>query len=96
MPQRNVPRPFSMHWGEGRIIEEASFEGEHTVPAIQLMQFDDGDAAGTRAIRFCHFSHRGQFQRSPMILSESEIDELREAVGRTPELKRLLLRIAGG
>ncbi|HJM89705.1 MAG TPA: hypothetical protein QF624_08770 [Dehalococcoidia bacterium] len=96
MPARKIPRPFSMHWGDGQIIEEAGFDGDHTAPAIQLMRFDDGEAAGSRSIRFCHFSHRGQFQRSPMIISEDEIDALREAVAQTPELQRLLLRIAGG
>jgi hypothetical protein len=96
MPSRKIPRPFAMHWGSGQIVEEASFEGEHTQPAIQLMRFDDGEAAGSLSIRFCHFNHRGQFQRSPMILGETEIDALREAVACTPELQRLLLRIAGG
>jgi hypothetical protein len=85
-----------MHWGNGQIVEEASFGGEHTQPAIQLMRFDDGDAAGSLSIRFCHFNHRGQFQRSPMILGETEIDALREPVAHTPELQQLLLRIAGG
>ena len=32
MPPRKIPRPFAMHWGSGQIIEEASFEGEHTSP----------------------------------------------------------------
>jgi hypothetical protein len=84
-----------MHWGEGQIIEEARFEGEHAQPAIQLMRFDTGPAAGTLTLRFCHFNPRGQFQRSPMMLSEEEIDRLREAVQRTPEIRRFLLRIAG-
>jgi len=96
MPPRKIPRPFAMHWGNGQIVEEASFGGEHTQPAIQLMRFDDGDAAGSLSIRFCHFNHRGQFQRSPMILGETEIDALREPVAHTPELQQLLLRIAGG
>ena len=96
MPARKLPRPFTMHWGSGQIVEEASFEGEHTTPAIQLMRYDEGEAAGTRSIRFCHFSHRGQFQRSPMILGEADIEALRAAVAQTPELRRLLLRIAGG
>ena len=85
-----------MHWGDGQIIEEACFDGEHTAPAIQLMRFDDGDVAGSRSIRFCHFSHRGQFQHSLLITSEDETDALREALAQTPELQRLLLRIAGG
>jgi hypothetical protein len=95
MTSRELPRPFKMHWGSGRIVEEATYEGEHHVPAIQLMAYDDGEAAGTRAVRFCHFNARGQFQRSPLIVPESEIDALRAAVARTPELRRMLLRIAG-
>lgn len=95
MPEPKIPRPFEMHWGGGQIVEEARFEGEHTNPAIQLMRFETGEAAGTQTLRFCHFSHRGQFQRSPMMLSESEIDGLREAVAANPEIRRLLLRIAG-
>jgi hypothetical protein len=96
MPTRKIPRPFSMHWGSGPIIEEAGFDGDHTATAIQLMRFDNGEAAGSQSIRFCHFSHRGQLQRSPLIISEDKTNALREAVAQTPELQRLLLRIAGG
>ena len=95
MPESRTPRPFSMHWGDGQIVEEARFAGEHTQPAIQLLRFDSGPAAGTLTLRFCHFSPRGQFQRSPMMLADAEIDQLSEAVARTPEIQRLLLRIAG-
>jgi hypothetical protein len=84
-----------MHWGGGQIVEEARFEGEHTCPAIQLMRFEDGDAAGNVTLRFCHFGHDGRFQRSPLMLGEAEVDRLRDAVARTPEIRRLLLRIAG-
>ncbi len=91
-----VPRPFSMHWGDGEIVEEARFDGEHTAPAIQLMQFQTGDAAGSVALRFCHFSHAGRFQRSPLIVSEAEVERLREAVLANPLVRELLLRIASG
>ena len=91
-----VPRPFSMHWGDGEIVEEARFEGEHTAPAIQLMEFQSGDAAGSVALRFCHFSHAGRFQRSPLIVSEAEVEQLSEAVLANPRLRALLLRIASG
>jgi hypothetical protein len=84
-----------MHWGSGQIIEEATYQGEHHVPAVQLMEYTEGEAAGTLAIRFAHFNERGQFQRSPLMIGEVEIDALREAVGRTPRLRALLLRIAG-
>ena len=91
-----VPRPFSMHWGDGEIVEEARIEGEYTAPAIQLMQFQTGDAAGSVALRFCHFSHAGRFQRSPLILAEAEVERLREAVLENPLVRELLLRIASG
>ena len=93
MPEARLPRPFSMHWGEGQIVEEARFEGKHAVPAIQLMRFDTGDAAGTYTLRFCHFNHRGQFQRSPMMIGDAELDRLRDAIAETPEIRRLLQRL---
>ena len=95
MAEPRVPRPFTMHWGSGQIVEEARFEGEHTQPTIQLMRFETGDAAGSFTLRFCHFSQRGQFQRSPMMISEAEIDQLREAVAANPQIREFLLRIAG-
>lgn len=95
MPEPRVPRPFSMHWGDGEIVEEARFAGEHAQPAIQLMRFDTGPAAGSLTLRFCHFNERGQFQRSPLMIGEAEIDQLRDAVARAPEIRGLLLRIAG-
>ena len=96
MPRsRTLPRPFRLHWGSGRIIEEASVEGAYHVPAIQLLAYDDGEAAGSRAIRFAYFSPRGVFQRSPLIVDEAMIDELRAAVARSPQLRTLLRRLAG-
>lgn len=83
-------RPFSLHWGDGHIIEEARAETEHTAPAIQLMQFETGEAAGSVALRFCHFSHDGRFQRSPMILAERDLAGMREALERSPQIARLL------
>ena len=94
--QVQLPRKFSMHWGDGEIIEEARFEGEHTGPAIQLMQFESGPAAGSVSLRFCHFNHAGRFQRSPLIVGEPEIDQLQEAVAANPRIRSLLLQIAGG
>ncbi|MGH8430098.1 MAG: hypothetical protein ACREUF_06815 [Solimonas sp.] len=85
-----VPRPFAMHWGGGLITEEARFSGEHHVPSIQLMEFTDGEAAGTWTVRFCSFNHRGAFQRSPLMLSERDVAGMREALKNTPRLRALL------
>jgi hypothetical protein len=93
MPEAKVPRPFTMHWGDGMITEEARFSGEHHVPAIQLMEYADGEAAGSWSIRFCSFNHRGAFQRSPLMLSEENIEGMREALTKTPRLREILRRM---
>ena len=83
---RKVPRPFSLHWGGGQIVEEASFDGLHHGPAVQLMEFDDGSIS----IRFCYYSHTGRFQRSPLMLGRDEIAQMRDALAQTPRLRTLL------
>lgn len=40
---REVPRPFSLHWGKGHVAEEATWVGEHHEPTIQLLELDDGE-----------------------------------------------------
>jgi len=90
---RKVPRPFKMHWGSGQIVEEASCVGEHHEPAIQLMEYSDGDAAGGWSVRFCSYDHRGHFQRSPLMLGDAEMASLREALKATPRLRELLKRL---
>ncbi len=52
-------RWFNFHWGSGVVAEEARFEGEHHNPAIQLLSYDEGEAAGGLAVRFCFFNQRG-------------------------------------
>jgi hypothetical protein len=91
--QRSVPRPFEYHWGRGQIIEEASYQGRHHEPAIQLLQYDEGDAAGTIAVRFCFYNHGGRFQRSPLVVGDDEIAGLRAALKKTPKLGALLRRL---
>jgi len=90
MPVRKLPRPFEMHWGRGEIVEEATFVGEYHEPAIQLMQYTEGEAAGGFSIRFCSYNHRGSFQRSPLMLGQAEIDGLRKALVETPRLRDIL------
>lgn len=92
---RKLPRAFSMHWGSGQIVEEASYDGEYHEPTIQLMEYTDGDAAGSVGIRFCYYTHDGRFQRSPLMISEEELDGLRSALARAPKLRALLRRLIG-
>ena len=92
-PTRKLPRPFEMHWGSGEIVEEASFDGEHHAPTIQLMEYTDGEGAGSISIRFCTYNHRGMFQRSPLMVSEQDLDGLRKALHSTPRLRAVLKRL---
>lgn len=87
------PKSFALHWGTGVIAEEVQITTEHHRPTIQLLEFTDGAAKGTREIRFCFYDHRGRFQRSPLIVDEADIPALRSALAGAPELKRLLARL---
>ena len=82
-----------MHWGDGQIVEEAAWTGPHHEPVIQLMEYEDGEAAGSVTVRFCSYNHNGQFQRSPLMVDEEAIKGLREALKKTPRLRKLLRRL---
>jgi hypothetical protein len=87
---RPVPRPFEFHWGKGQITEEACFTGEHTEPAIQLLEYEGGG----QGIRFCYYSLDGRFQRSPMMIdSEDSLEGLREALRSAPKLHALIKKL---
>lgn len=87
------PRTFDLHWGSGVIAEEVRVDGEYHVPALQLLEFTEGEAAGAVSLRFCHYDHRGRFQRSPLILNEAELPALREALANAPRIRELLARL---
>lgn len=90
---RTVPRKFSLHFGSGVVAEEATFSGEHHQPTVQLLDFTDGEAAGSVLLRFCSYNHRGQFMRDPLLLSDAEVEGLREALKATPRIRELLTRL---
>lgn len=90
---RKVPRKFSLHFGSGVVAEEATYPGEFHEPTIQLLEFTEGEAAGTVLLRFCSYSHRGAFMRDPLLLNESDIAALREAVQAAPRIHELLRRL---
>ena len=83
---RTTPRPFSLHWGDGNIVEEATHAREHHEPSLQLLEFADGSLS----VRFCYYDHAGRFQRSPLIVSNDEVVGLRKALAAAPRLKSLL------
>ena len=90
---RSLPRPFTYHWGSGQIVEEAAYTGQHHEPAVQLLEYDEGEAAGGWSIRFCFYSREGRFQRSPLVVGDDELDGLRAALQHTPRLRALLKRL---
>jgi len=87
---RRIPRKFSLHFGSGVVAEEATYSGEHHEPTIQLLEFREGEAAGTVLLRFCSYNHRGGFMRDPLLLSETDIAALREELRKTPRIQTLL------
>jgi hypothetical protein len=91
--QRKVPRAFSLHFGSGTVAEEATYAGPYHQPTIQLLDFSEGEAAGTVSLRFCSYNHRGMFQRDPLIVSEADIEPMREAIAKNPRLHALLKRL---
>ncbi len=86
---RDVPRPFTMPWGKGEIIEEATAVDEYHEPAIQLLRHVDGSLS----IRFSHYDHRGRFQRSPLMISSDTITGLSRSLAATPRLRGLLAKL---
>ncbi len=86
-------KTFSFHWGSGIVAEEAQVEGPHHIPTFQLLKYTEGEAAGQISVRFCHYSHSGRFQRSPLIMSQDEVDEMRAALKETPELLAVLRQL---
>ncbi len=42
MPERRIPRPFSMPWGRGMVVEEADIEGGLHQPSLQLLRYEFG------------------------------------------------------
>ena len=87
-------RNFTLHWGSGVIAEEVRVSGPFHCPAIQLLEFREGPAAGARQIRFCYYDHKGRFQRSPLIVGEEEMEALAGALKAAPRLRAMLRRLA--
>lgn len=83
-------KTFNLHWGSGIVEEEAVIETPYHKPSIQLLEFTEGEAKGQYEVRFCFYDHRGRFQRSPMILDERYLAEMRDALSHTPKLQKLL------
>jgi len=87
------PKTFSLHWGSGIVEEEVQIETEYHRPTIQLLKFEEGEAKGTYEIRFCHYDHRGRFQRSPLIIDESDIPKIKRELKKSPKLYKMMKKL---
>lgn len=87
---RKLPRPFTMPWGDGQVVQEVGIDTDHNELVIQLLRYDDlpGDT-----LRFCQYWLDGRFQRQPMMVHEDHIEALREALKAAPEIRHLLQRL---
>lgn len=90
MPDRRVPRAFSLPWGSGQIIEEAAIEGGLHSPSLQLLSYEKGERMGQQAIRFAAYSQDGELERRPLIINEREVGPLKSQINLSPRLKALL------
>jgi hypothetical protein len=86
-------KTFALHWGRGIIEEEAQIETPYHRPTVQLLKFTEGEAAGSYEIRFCHYNHRGRYQRAALIIDAKEVGRLGQALRKTPKLRRLLAKL---
>jgi hypothetical protein len=90
---RKVPRPFTMPWGRGQVIEEAGIETQYNELVVQLLRYDDPELP--LAVRFCQYWPDGRFQRQPMMISADAIADMRSALQAAPQLRRLLTALVG-
>lgn len=93
MPDRRVPRAFTLPWGSGQITEEAHIEGGLHQPALQLLKYELGEKKGQSAIRFVAYDEEGHIEQRPLIVNEREVAALRKEIARSPRLKALLKRL---
>ena len=87
------PKTFALHWGSGVVAEEVKALGRYHQPAIQLLEFREGEAAGALQIRFCYYDHQGRFQRSPLIVDEEHLAALARGLKSAPRLRAMLKRL---
>ena len=87
---RPLPRPFTMHWGTGMIVEEVSIETPYTEPTIQLLEYEDG----SRTLRFCYY-HGPRFGRGPLMIDSQHLPQFADALDDAPSIRELLMSMLG-
>lgn len=88
--RRAVPRRATSWWGEGEIVEETFLPAPEPAaePCLQLIRFPNG----RYGIRFAHY-HGRRWGRDPLVVTEEDLEDLRDALAETPRLRALLSRL---
>ena len=92
-PARRVPRQFTLPWGTGQVLDEATIEGGLHEPSIQLLHYELGEKQGLHAIRFVSYDAEGNMEDLPLIVNECEVAALKAELALAPRLKALLKRL---
>jgi hypothetical protein len=88
-----MPRAANSWWGEGEIVEETYLPAPEPAaePCLQLIRFPDGK----HGIRFAHY-HGRRWGRDPLVVTEDDLRDLKDALRETPRLRALLRRLLPG
>lgn len=86
----NQNKEFKLFFGSGEVEEEIQIQTQYHRPTIQLLHFLEGEAAGTRQVRFCYYNLEGRFQRSPLLISAEDLLQLKAASANAPQLREIM------
>jgi hypothetical protein len=82
-----IPRPFDFkNIGKGEIMEEAAVEYEDWAPAIQVLEFENGE----KVLRFCYYVRSGKLAPRALYIDNDDIDNLREEIKKKPQVRKFL------
>jgi hypothetical protein len=93
MPTTPQPRENAVAtpWGKARVVEQLSLSqragGRRFGSLVQLLETNEG---GERLVRFA-YTTGGSARRGPVTLRRRDVERLRAALERAPELKEALL-----
>jgi hypothetical protein len=95
--QGTTGRTVTLPWGRATVMEEVtvdgSAEGERRFEVGLQRLVERGDE-GEELLRF-FYRVDGRMVRGPLTLRPAEVDELARLIAATPDLARLLQRLAG-
>jgi hypothetical protein len=89
MARSTLPRPVTMPWGKGQVVEEVASEDEHKESVIQLIEWEGGG----ESLRFCQYWPDGRFQRQPLMVGVDGLPALRKALKANKRLHALVRQL---